>query len=167
MSGTVALDEVAVVVDGIIIRYIVGECLTGEYQWVVDINMRLAPIGSSPNSVLLVVVYTEVRSKSYLEVLVQAGVDAGVEGRALHGRLVDKTLLLVVVVRQIVVNCLATALHSGVNVVSRSIVAQNFLVPVGTETVLTNQITYFIAYWLTDEVAELDVLLRVHHLGAI
>ena len=150
--GLGALDELAAFVEAIIIRYVEGQSLTGKYQRVVSIDL-LVTITGAPYGVLLEVLNTDVGAVAHLEELVQTGVDTGIEDRALHSRLLYQTLLLVVVVRQIVVDCLATALHGGIDIISRSRTAQHLVIPVGIEAVVLDQIADFVAHGLTDNIA--------------
>ena len=164
--GLGALDELAAVVEAIVIRYVEGQSLTGKYQRVVSINF-IGILHGVPYGVLLEVLHTDVGAVAHLEELVQTSVDTGIEDRALHSRLLYQTLLLVVVVRHIVVYCLATALHGGIDIISRSRAAQHLVIPVGIEAVVLDQIADFVAHGLTDNIAELYVLLRVHHLCTV
>ena len=72
-----------------------------------------------------------------------------------------------VVERNEIVHGLTTALQGSVDIRSRSRVLDQLVAPVGADTILVYQVADIIVYRLANHVAELDVLLRVHHLLAL
>ena len=159
---TITPNDVAIVVERVVLGSIVRQSQTREEHGVRGVEVRSLSL-----VVLLVRVGTEVQLNTSLEPTVQTTLNVSTQSLTVHLRLLDQTLLAVVVERQVVVDMLATAGQSSVNGVGGSIVAQNLITPVGADAVVVNQILDALANRLTDHVAELDVLLRVHHLQTI
>ena len=159
---TVAPDDVTLIIKRVIVGSIVRQGQTRE-----DHGVRGVEVACLSLVVLLVRVGTEVSLYTSLEPTVQASLHVGTQSLTVHLGLLDQTLLAVVVERQVVVDILATAGQGCVYGVGGSIVAQNLVAPVGADAVVVYQVLDALANGLADHVAELDVLLRVHHLQTV
>ena len=134
-DSATTLDHLAILVDGVLIRSIVRQCLACEHERVGRIDLTTC----APLCILRVALHTEVCCETDLEEAVQTCVDASVKSVTVHLRHLDKTVLLVVVERNVVVYGLATALHCSVNVECWSSVVDHLVAPVGVDVILVNE----------------------------
>ena len=163
LSCSVALDHITVIIERIVIRSIVRQSHTGSNQWVIQIDSAII----IPCRVYSIILHTKVRAVTNLEELVKTCIDTSCQCRTAHVWLLNQTILLVVVEREIVVHSLTTTLQCSIDIRCWSWAAQQLITPVGADTILAYQVSDIVANRLTDQVTELDVLLWIHHSSTI
>ena len=158
----VTIDDVTLVVESIIIRRIPRTGIILHHGRVIQVVTITSVIDVLCVTVGFILGITEVALDTYAEPVVDFSIKREAESLAVHSRLGDNTVLIIVVERQEIATAVATALKSCFQRVSKCCMVKLFS-PVSVDAVIIDKIINVIVKRLTDHFAELKQLLGVHH----